>query len=83
MKNSNDKNLMFSDFYLSAFCLAKGIRLINIDRTNPRRALFIFDNKKDNQSLIEDFMFGRSKIEPKKFISAIKELKQLLYQDYE
>ena len=80
MKNENQK-FINSDFYLSAFCLAKGIRLIDIDRANPRRLLFIFDDKKNRQNLIEDFLYGRTKIEPKSFVSAIKELKALIYSN--
>ena len=80
MKNEN-KQFINSDFYLSAFCLAKGLRLIDINRANPRRLLFIFDDKKNRQNLIEDFLFGRAKIEPKSFVSAIKELKSLIYSN--
>ena len=80
MKNEN-KQFTNSDFYLSAFCLAKGLRLIDIDRANPRRFLFVFNDKKDRQNLIEDFLFGRARIEPKSFVSAIKELKTLIYSN--
>lgn len=81
MENAKNKQFILSDFYISAFCLAKGFELINIDKTNPHRALFIFKDKKDRQSLVEDFLFGRAQIEPKGFVSAIKQLKELLYSD--
>jgi len=82
MKNEK-KQFTLSDFYLAAFLRAKGLELLNIDFTNPRRALFVFEDKKDRQTLVEDFLFGRAKIEPKGFVSAIKELKQLLHSTYD
>ncbi len=81
MKNEKKTQLELSDFYLSAFCLAKGFTLIKIEKTNPKRALFIFEDKKDSQELIKNYMFGRELIEAKCFISAIKELKQLFYSN--
>lgn len=81
MKNegNNNRNFILADFYLSAFCLVKGFKLISVDKANPSRILFVFKDKEDRQSLIEDFLFGRAKIEPKSFVSAIKELKQLIH----
>ena len=81
MKKEKDKKFALADFYLAAFLRAKGFQLFDIewDKNNPRRALFIFEDKEDRQSLVEDFLFGRAQIEPKSFISAIKELKQLLH----
>lgn len=81
----NDKNSQFktSDFYLSAFLLSQGFELLDIDKSlDPHKALFIFQDKDERQKLIEDFLFGRAQIEPKDFVSAIKELKQLLYSNY-
>ena len=81
MKDAKNRQFTLSDFYLAAFLRAKGFRLINITKDDPRRALFIFEDKEDRQSLVEDFMFGRAQLEPKGFVSAIKELKQLLHSD--
>jgi len=82
MKDKTVSQFKTSDFYLSAFLRTQGLELIKIDKTNPRRALFIFKDRKDRRSLVEDFLFGRTKVEPKSFISAIKEFKRLLYSDY-
>jgi predicted RNA-binding protein YlxR (DUF448 family) len=81
MNNKKNQQFVLSDFYLSAFLRAKGVKLLDIDKTNPRRALFVFKDKEDRQNLVEDFLFGRARIEPKGFVSAIKELKQLLHSD--
>ena len=81
MKNEKRQQFNTSDFYLAAFLRARGYRLLNIDKGNPHRALFIFQDKKDRQGLVEDFLFGRAQIETSGFISAIKELKQLLHSN--
>jgi hypothetical protein len=81
MNDKKNQQFTLSDFYLAAFLRAKSFRLLNIewDKNDPRRALFIFEEKEGRQRLVEDFLFGRSQIEPKSFVSAIKELKQLLH----
>ena len=82
MKNKK-KQVAISDFYLAAFLRAKGFRLLKVewDKNNPHRAFFVFEDKEGRESLIENFLFGKAKIEPKSFISAIKELKQLLHSN--
>jgi predicted RNA-binding protein YlxR (DUF448 family) len=81
MNNKKNQQFSTSDFYLAAFLRAKGFQLLDINKTNPQRALFIFKDKEGRESLVEDFLFGRAEIEPKSFVSAIKELKQLLHAD--
>ena len=78
---NNENKFILSDFYLAAFCLVKGFKLLDIDKANPRRALFVFQDKESRQSLVEDFLFGRAEVNPKEFAAAIKELKQLLYSE--
>lgn len=80
MKNEK-KEFTSSDFYLAVFLRAKDFQLLNTIKSNPHRVLFVFEDREDRQNLVEDFLFGRTRIEPKRFISAIKELKQLLHSD--
>lgn len=81
MNNENEKQFISPDFYISAFILAKGLRLSGVtkDSQNPRRLLFIFEDKESAQKLAEDFIFGRDLIEPKRYSTAIKELKDLIH----
>lgn len=81
MENSNARQFKTPDFYLSAFLLVKDFKLIDIDRSDPGRALFVFQDKENRQDLVQDFLFGRTQVEPKGFVSAIKELKQLLHSN--
>ena len=77
----NDENgkLGTSDFYFAAYCLAQGFKIEEINRDNPRRMIFVFGDIKHGDQLAEDFLYGRTSVEPKRFAQAIRELKQLLY----
>jgi hypothetical protein len=55
MKNKNIPQFKTSDFYLSAFLLTRGLKLIKVDKSNPQRALFIFEDREDRQSLWRNF----------------------------
>jgi hypothetical protein len=81
MNNENKEQFISSDFYTSAYVLAKGFRLLGVekDSQNPRRLLFIFADNEGGQKLAEDFIFGRGLVEPKRYASAIKELKDLVH----
>jgi len=79
MENENGSRYSTKDFYIAAFLLTKGLKLFSIDRTNPREAFFIFQDTESKEALVEGFFYGRATVEPKAFVSAIKELKQLLY----
>ena len=79
MKDVNAKSFITKDFYITAFLIANGFQLSHINRTNPRQVYFAFTNSDGKAELVEDFLYGRAKVEPKSFISAIKEVKQLLH----
>jgi hypothetical protein len=79
MTDKNIRQFKTTDFYLSAFLLAKGLKLIKVDKSAPQRALFIFEDKEERQKLVEEFLYSRANVNPKEFVVAIKELKQLLH----
>lgn len=81
MKDETKEQFETADFYIASYCLAIGFKLLSIKRDNPQRALFVFEDTKQRQSLVEDFLFGRASVEPKSFVAAIKELKQLLHSE--
>ena len=78
MKN---KNSTFStdNFQLASFLLAQSCRLISTDKTNPRRVVFVFEESKERQELTERFLSYEATVEPHRFFSAQKDLKQLIY----
>jgi hypothetical protein len=80
MKTSYQPQFNCSDLYLSAFVIANGGELIDVDRTDRKRAVFIFNDFEGRESLIADFWSKQATVEPRAFIAAIKEAKERLYQ---
>ena len=70
-----------SDFYTAVFLLSEEYQLLSIDKADPRRFRFVFEDHKDRAKLLEGFFNGQAKVEPRKFVAAIKELKSLMYND--
>jgi len=82
MNSENEKKFKSSDFYISAYILSLGYKIIHIEKENPRKCFFVFNCAK-GQEITEDFLLCRKKIEPKKYVAAIKELKQIIYSNTE
>ncbi|MBI1833903.1 MAG: hypothetical protein HYR90_03675 [Candidatus Andersenbacteria bacterium] len=81
MENQVKQTWQTDDFYLSAFCLASGVKLADLDKSNPRQIFFVFNDFKGRENLERDFIFGRTTVDPKKYAAAIKELKNLMYSN--
>ena len=80
MENKVEKQFINSDFYMTVFLIVNGYKLIKIDKSS-RRFRFDLEDQKDRGKLLEDFFNHKTLIEPRKFITAIKELKSLMYTD--
>ena len=77
-----NKNTFSTDsFVLASYLLCESFNLISIDRTNPRRMVFVFDDTVNRPSLVELFFSYKAQIEPNRFYSAQRNLKQLIYQN--
>lgn len=83
MKNqtNSDNSFITSDFYTAAFLLAGGYRLCGIDKADSRRFRFVFDDRPDRVQFVEGYFSGLVDVNAKDFVSAIKELKSLMYND--
>lgn len=91
MKNINayqdNRYFQTSSFYAAAFLFAKDQTLVNIDKvTDPRRAQFVFSDSPERESLLQNFNFAKEDspevmVDARKFVTAIKQLKDKLYQE--
>lgn len=83
---SKNKNLFKTNsFYPSAFLIAKGLSLVGIERADPKRANFVFQDRSDRQQLIQAFNFAEEDspevmVDVRKFVVAVRVLKDRLYQ---
>ena len=80
-QQDNSNNFTTSDFYAAAFLVAKGYKLLGIDKADSRRFHFIFTNEPDRPQLVSAFFAGLVEVNAKAFVTAIKELKSLMYND--
>lgn len=84
---NKDKYFKTTSFYLASFLFAKGLELVNIDRTaDLKRKEFVFLDSPDRELWLESFNFGKENnpevmIDARKFVMAIKMLKDKLYQN--
>lgn len=69
------------DLPLAATLVVLGHHLIDIERTNPRRAGFCFTNSQQLQELVRRFQTGQLAIEPHAYFDAIRHVKSRLYGD--
>ena len=81
----DDKYYRISSFYAAAFIFAKGMELVNIDELQKGRSEFVFRDTPEREALLQAFNFAsedapESLIDARKFVMAIKMLKDKLYQ---
>jgi len=86
IKNKNQNFYSTSNFYPACFLLCKGLHLISINRNNPHRCEFVFQDSLEREKWLNDFNFAPENnssilVDARKLINAIKTLKERLYQD--
>ncbi|EKD63021.1 MAG: hypothetical protein ACD_51C00361G0003 [uncultured bacterium] len=81
MKNSMTNTNIFStdSFQLASYLLSESVHLIETNKSNPKRVLFIFEESDLRKKLTDEFLAYKAKIEPHRFASAQKDLKQIIY----
>lgn len=84
--NDNSPNFRISNFYTAAFLFAQGMELVGIDNSNHRRAEFVFTNPAKCEPLVRSYSFAKdgspeALVDARKFATAIKLLKEKLYQE--
>ena len=80
-----DKYFRTNNFYLASFLFAKGLELVNIDRTDTKKCVFVFMDTPLRELLVGVFNFGKENdpeamIDSRKMILAVRTLKDRLYQ---
>lgn len=82
----DEKHYSTSNFYSAVFLYVKGLQLIDIDKSNPQRAQFVFIDSQERENLIRQFNFSEKDspdvmVDAREFEMAIKTLKDRLYQE--
>lgn len=83
--NTDNRYFRLTSFYTAAFLFAKGMELVNIDHTDPQRSQFVFLDTPNREQFVHNFDFAKEDspealVDARKFVMAIKMLKDKLYQ---
>jgi hypothetical protein len=79
------KTIHETDFYRTsdlacAAAVSLFVQLDSIDKTDRRRAFFIFERNSELDGLLEAFWKGTLQVEPRAYFDQIKSLKTRLYE---
>lgn len=77
----NNKSFATDSFQLASYLLAESIVLIGMNTTNPRRMVFVFEESNRRKDLTEKFLSYKALVEPHRFYSAQKDIKQMIHQE--
>lgn len=77
----NADNYKTNDFALAVTLLCYGFNILELDRTNPRRVYFIYNQSEALESAVSDFWDNKLTVNPKTFLSTQKELKARVFSD--
>lgn len=71
-----------TSFYLGAFLIAKGVRLVGLSQTGDfARRDFVFEDSPEREKLISEYNFNhQAEVNVRDFVSAIRQLKSLLHE---
>lgn len=77
----NKETFPTDNFQLACYLASESVPLRSLDKSNPRRVLFIFEESEQREALTQKFLAYKALVEPHRFFSAQKDLKQMIYQD--
>lgn len=71
-----------SDIYLASYLIYRGHSVNELEEIKPRKYVFVLDKPKaDLDADITDFYQRRASIEPMEYVTALKQLKSLVYNE--
>jgi len=69
------------NFLLAAYLLSEGCVLVTLDRSDPKRVGFVFEDSEKRIELANRFFSYQAIVEPNRLNASMRNLKQLLYQN--
>ncbi|MFH0763478.1 MAG: DUF5659 domain-containing protein [Candidatus Omnitrophota bacterium] len=73
----SSKTYAISDFYLSAYLKAKGLKLLSTEKEG-RRTTFVFEDTEERRALVLAF-YNNGEVSVNAFKNAIQDLKAIIY----
>ena len=69
------------DLGVSTALLCVGFELIHVDKSNPKKALFIFQKINDIENTVNQYFSDKLKVKARSYFDHLKALKNKLYSD--
>lgn len=80
--NINKKHKLYKTSSLPVACvLSMDFPIFDIDKTDPKRALFVFEESPELEIAISSYWSGSLKVDPQAYFNQLKVLKARLYGD--
>lgn len=79
MNQTNDVKIR--DLGLAATLVTSGFSIASIDRSNPSRVVFIFDENPELQTQIDKFWAGQLSLPAHQLLNNMRTLKARIYND--
>lgn len=81
MKSPENNSFSTDNFQLACFLISESITLISLDKSEPKRVLFVFEESEQRKALTQQYLSYKAETEVHRIFSAQKDLKQMIYQD--
>ncbi len=83
LNNRDSRYYRTSDLYLAAYLYTHTLPIVNIDKTNPKRCVFVFRDTPQRESLETKFLFGiEAPVDAILYAQAIRDLKTKIYDTF-
>jgi len=79
MKNYSNEDYYQTSDLAQATTLSFYFPIKSVDKTNPKRVVFVFKRDKDLDNHIEAYWRGELKVEPQQFFNQLKTIKTRIY----
>jgi len=80
MSQSKPATYLTSDLAL-ATTISLNFPIEDIDRTNPRKAVFVFRRSPELEALVDSFFTNQLKVAPQIFFNQLRDVKARLYAE--
>ncbi|MFH0853439.1 MAG: DUF5659 domain-containing protein [bacterium] len=79
----DDSSLVWTSFDLgaSAALVCADFELLTLDKTNPRKAMFVFKREDGIEGKIDDYWADRLEVKARTYFDTLKMLKNRLYSE--
>lgn len=81
IKNIKNELYVTNDLSLAATLVAWGFQMLDIDKTDDKKALFVFENNENLADSIKSYWSDLKPILPKRLLSTLKDLKSQIYSE--